>query len=167
MKKGHKDEATVYTKGKDNNTAKLSYRDVLVKGRNKEAEDFMNRRQQHERAVQVVKGNVNENKEAEGFMERRQQNDRAVQELLYKARVAMSSLPPKEHEDYEDYDLENYDNLPDMPQEELTEAQQDLLILETLCESYEGTEAGEYFSKALEIRKKDRSDTIGCPAYTN
>ena len=79
-KEGHKDEATVYTKGKDNNIAKLSYRDVLVKGRNKEAEDFMNRRQQHERTVQVVKGSVNENKEAEDFMERCQQRDRAVQE---------------------------------------------------------------------------------------
>ena len=62
-KEGHKDEATAYTKGKDNNTAKLSYRDVLVNGRNKEEEDFMERYQQS------------------------QQNDRVVRELLYKAMV--------------------------------------------------------------------------------
>ncbi|GBC02403.1 hypothetical protein RclHR1_04600003 [Rhizophagus clarus] len=188
-KEGHKDEAIAYTKGKDNNTAKLSYRDVLVKDRNKETEGFMKRHQQHERAVQVVKSNVYENKETEGFMkrhqqheqavqvvksnvyenkeaedfmERRRQNDRAVQELLYKARVAMSLLP-KEYEEYEEYDLENHDNLPDMPQEELTEVQEDQLIWETFCESYKGTKAGEYFSEAFEIWKKD----IDCPAYTN
>ncbi|GET03946.1 sal-like protein 3 [Rhizophagus clarus] len=154
---GHKDEATSYTKGKDNNTAKLSYRDVLVKGRNKEIEDFMNKRQQHERAVQVVKGSVDENKEAEDFMERRRQNDRAVQEYLYKAMEAMSLLSPKyeENEEYdEEYDLENYDNLPDAPQEELTEDQQDRLMLKTFCRTYKGTEAGEYFSKAYEIVEK-------------
>jgi hypothetical protein len=159
VKKEGQDEATAYTKGKDNNTAKLSYRDVLVKDRNKETEGFMKRHQQHERAVQVVKSNVYENKEAEDFMERRLQNDRAVQELLYKARVAMSLLPPKEYE-YEEYDLEN---LPEMPQEELTKVQEDQLIWETFCESYKGTKAGEYFSEAFEIWKKD----IGCPAYTN
>jgi hypothetical protein len=82
-----------------------------------------------------------------------------VQELLYKARVAMSLLPPKEYE-YEEYDLEN---LPEMPQEELTKVQEDQLIWETFCESYKGTKAGEYFSEAFEIWKKD----IGCPAYTN
>ncbi|CAG8589099.1 5593_t:CDS:2 [Funneliformis mosseae] len=53
-----KDEAVIFMKGKDNkyeiiplsNTAKLSYRDVLVKGRaneTKDLEDFMNRRHRH------------------------------------------------------------------------------------------------------------------------
>jgi hypothetical protein len=42
-----------------------------------------------------------------------------------------------------------------MPQEDLTEDQQNQLILEALCESYKGTEAGEYFSKALEIWKEE------------
>lgn len=158
-KEGHKDEATAYTKGKDNNIAKLSYRDVLIKDRNKETEGFM---KTHQQAVQVVKSNVYENKEAEDFMERRLQNDRAMQELLYKARVAMSLLP-KEYKEYEKYDLENHDNLPDMPQEELTEVQENQLIWETFCESYKGTKAGEYFSEAFEIWKKD----IGYPAYTN
>jgi hypothetical protein len=130
-KEGHKDEATAYTKGKDNNTAKLSYRDVLVNGRNKEAEDFMERYQQS------------------------QQNDRVVRELLYKAMVEMSLLPKEE---YEECDLENHDDLddlPDMPQEELTEAQQNQLIWESLCESYKGTKAGEYFSEAFRIKMSE------------
>lgn len=155
-KEGHKDETTAYTKGKDNNTTKLSYHDVLVKARNKETEDFMDRRQQHDQDVQVVKGSVNENKEAEDFMERRRQNDRAVQELLYKAMEAMSISPLKyeKYEDYENYDLDNYDDLPDAPQEELTEDQEDRLMLKTFCRTYEGTKAGEYFSKAFEIMEK-------------
>ncbi|RGB25206.1 hypothetical protein C1646_675776 [Rhizophagus diaphanus] len=161
-KEGRKDKATAYTKGKDNNTAKLSYRDVLVKDRNKETKGFIKRYQQHEQAVQIVKSNVYKNKEAENFMERRLQNDQAIQELLYKARVAMSLLP-KEYEEYEKYDLKNHDNLPDMPQEELTEVQEDQLIWETFCESYKGTKAGEYFSEAFEIWKKD----ISCSAYIN
>ncbi|CAG8726636.1 17599_t:CDS:2, partial [Funneliformis caledonium] len=150
------DENEELNLGKDNNTAILSYRDVLVKGRNKETEDFMDRRQQHDQAVQVVKGSVNENKKAEDFMERRRQNDRAVQELLYKAMEAMSlsSLKYEKYEEYEDYDLENYDDLPDAPQEELTEDQQDRLMLKTFCRTYEGTKAGEYFSKAFEIMEK-------------
>ncbi|GET01791.1 hypothetical protein GLOIN_2v1480509 [Rhizophagus clarus] len=37
-KEGHKDEATAYTKGKDNNTTKLSYCDILIKDRNKKTE---------------------------------------------------------------------------------------------------------------------------------
>ena len=111
------------------NTKELSYRDVLVKGRNKEAEDFM---------------------------ERRRQNDRAVQELLYKAMEAMSLSPLKyeKYEEYENYDLENYDDLPDAPQEELTEAQQDQLMWESFCEAFKGTEAGEYFSKAFKMLER-------------
>ncbi|GET03940.1 hypothetical protein GLOIN_2v1480509 [Rhizophagus clarus] len=125
---GHKDEATSYTKGKDNNTAKLSYRDVLVKGRNKEIEDFMNKRQQHERAVQVVKGNG--------------------------SYVILSPNMKKMKNMMKNMIWKNYDNLPDAPQEELTEDQQDRLMLKTFCRTYKGTEAGEYFSKAYEIVEK-------------
>ena len=112
------------------NTTKLSYRDALVKG------------------------SVNENKKTEDFMDRdykRQQHERAVQELLNKAMEAISLLPTS-HVEY-DLDNENYDDLPDMPQEDLTEAQQDQLMWESFCEAYKGTEAGEYFSKAFEMHQ--------------
>ena len=118
-KEGHKDEATT---GKDNkdeiipmdNTAKLSYRDVLVKG------------------------------------PIRQQYEQTMQELLYKAMEAISLLPMSESS--YDLDNENYDDLPDMPQEELTEAQQNQLIWESSCEAFEGTEAGKYFIEAFKIK---------------
>ena len=73
-----------------------------------------------------------------------------MQELLYKAIEAISLLPMSESS--YDLDNENYDDLPNMPQEELTEAQQDELIWESSCKAFEGTKAGKYFNEAFKIK---------------
>jgi hypothetical protein len=86
---------------------------------------------------------------------KRQQHERAVQELLYKAMEAISLFLRSQIEyDSDDENNENYDDLPDVPQEEMTEAQQDQLMWKTFCEAYKGIEAGEYFSKAYEMLER-------------
>jgi len=73
-----------------------------------------------------------------------------MQELLYKAMEAILLLPISESS--YDLDNENYDDLPDMPQEELTETQQNQLIWKSSCKAFEGTKAGKYFNEAFKIK---------------
>ncbi|RIA91624.1 hypothetical protein C1645_821776 [Glomus cerebriforme] len=130
-----KDEAAIFIKEKENkdeitpisNTAKLSYRDVLVKGK------------------------VNENKNTNDFMSKRYEHEMTVRELLCKGMEAISLLPQIPIE----YDNVNYDDLPNAPQgEELTEAEQDQRIWESFREAYKDSKAVEYFSKAFKMLER-------------
>ncbi|RGB39795.1 hypothetical protein C1646_448319 [Rhizophagus diaphanus] len=168
-------EATTYIKGNNkneiipmDNTTKLSYRDVLVKAQVKDKIDIHVKKE--DEATTCIKGKYNkneiipmdntaklsDNKKTEDFMDsmdryyKRQQHELAVQELLFKAMEAISSSPMN----IVGYDSDEEYELPDMPQEELTEEQQDQLILDSLCVVYKGTKAGEYYSKVNEMLKK-------------
>ncbi|UZO24215.1 uncharacterized protein OCT59_016529 [Rhizophagus irregularis] len=213
-----KGETTTYIKGKDNkneiipmdNTAKLSYRDVLVKAQAKNKIDIHLKKEdkatkgnnkneiipidntaklsycdvlvkvkdkinihvkKEDEPTTYIKGKYNKNeiipmdntaklsenknmedKDYMDFIDRNNKHQQTVQELLFKAMEAISLLP-RSIVKY-DLDNENYDDLPDMPQEDLTEEQQDQLILKSLCEAYKGTKAGEYCSKAFEMLKE-------------
>ncbi|EXX69130.1 uncharacterized protein OCT59_016528 [Rhizophagus irregularis] len=151
------------------NTTKLSYHDVLVKVQVKDKINIHVKKE--DGATTYIKGKYNkneiipmdntaklsENKNMEeeeymDFINKHSKRQRTVQELLFKAIEAIS-LSPRRIIKY-DLDNENYDDLPDMPQEDLTEEQQDQLILKSLCEAYKGTKAGEYYSKAFEMLKE-------------
>ncbi|RIA90867.1 hypothetical protein C1645_137996 [Glomus cerebriforme] len=112
-------------------TAKLSYRDVLVKGRVDKNED------------------TNEN-DIEDFMNRRHRHQEAVWELCCKAIEAISLLPD---DDVDVYDY-NIDDIPDAPQEELSEAEQDKLMWESFRETHKGSRAVELFEQAFEMLEK-------------
>ncbi|CAB4401470.1 unnamed protein product [Rhizophagus irregularis] len=123
-----------------NNTAKLSYCDVLVKAQVKDKINIHMKKE--DEGTTYIKGKYNkneiipmdniaklfENKNMEDeeymdFINRHYKRQRTVQKLLFKAMEAIS-LSPKRIIEY-DLDNENYDDLPDMPQEDLTEKQQD------------------------------------------
>jgi hypothetical protein len=111
------------------NTAKLSYRDVLVKGR------------------------VNENKNTEDLTFRQYEHEKAVWNLICKGIEIISLLPESPVNEY-DFDHENYDDLPSAPKGKLSEVERDKLMWETIREVYKDTEAGEYFNKASEMMEK-------------
>nr|CAG8663177.1 112_t:CDS:2 [Entrophospora candida] len=130
--KASKDESAILIKGKDNqnesHTTKLSYHDVLVKGR------------------------VDENEDTKSFMSRRYD----IWDLYCQGMEAISLLPDEPVVDY-DLDNENYDDLPDAPQEELSEAEQDKLMWESFFEAHKGLKAVELFSKAFEMLESMKS----------
>ncbi|CAG8655090.1 14587_t:CDS:2 [Funneliformis caledonium] len=117
------------------NTKKLSYRDVLVKGR------------------------VNENKNTENEHEK-VVVDLSYQDVLIKGRIMWDlidkgfeiiSLLPESP--ISEYNYDNDDNLPIAPRGEkkLTEIEADEFTLKAICRFYKDSEAGEYFTKALEM----------------
>ncbi|RIA82579.1 hypothetical protein C1645_835149 [Glomus cerebriforme] len=127
------------------NTQKLSYRDVLIKGRvneNKDKED------EHEKAVvDLSYQDLVKDMENLKYHER----EKLAWDLLDKGFKIISLLPESPVSEY-DFENENYDDLPDAPRgSKLTEIELDKLMLKTVGEFYKDTEAGKYFSKAFEI----------------
>ncbi|CAG8676718.1 5693_t:CDS:1, partial [Funneliformis mosseae] len=127
-----KDEAVIFIKGKDNkdeiiplsNITKLSYRDVLIKGR------------------------ANETKDLEDFINKHHRHIMDFLDLFNKGMDAIPSLP----ENQVVYDLKNknYD-ITRCTTRVFSEVKQENLIFEILREVYKITKAGEYFEKAFEI----------------
>ncbi|PKK72835.1 hypothetical protein RhiirC2_776751 [Rhizophagus irregularis] len=106
-------------------TAKLSYRDVLVKG-----------------SVNKNAANTSSINYEEGW------------KLYFEAAEAISVLMEKRFEEIDynyDYDSDNYDNVPEAPKGHLTEKEEDKLFWETICDVYKGTEAVTMMRKAREM----------------
>ncbi|CAG8649563.1 4628_t:CDS:2 [Funneliformis caledonium] len=135
------------------NTTKLSYRDVLIKGRvneNKNTEDLKS--YEHEKAMWnsschdvLIKGKVNENKNAEDL--KSYEDEMTMWDLIDKGIEIISLLPESP---VNEYDFDN-DDLPIAPRGKLTETEEEKLMWKAICENYKDTEAGKYFNKAFEM----------------
>ncbi|RIA97117.1 hypothetical protein C1645_802005 [Glomus cerebriforme] len=134
-----KDVADVLVKGIVNKdevaTAKLSYRDVLVKERVNVNKQRVN-----------VEEKVDKNEDIE---DRRYEHKKNVWDLFRKGMEAISLLP----EDPVVYDISdiNLDNLPYVPQKVLSETEQDKLFWDAFCRMYEGSEAVKLLNEAFEL----------------
>ncbi|PKC67386.1 hypothetical protein RhiirA1_393771 [Rhizophagus irregularis] len=119
------DEKVKYEVSPASHTARLSYRDVLVKG-----------------SVNENAANTSPINYEEGF------------KLYFEAAEAISTLMEErkdEIDDDYDYDSDNYDNVPEVPKGHLTEEEEDKLFWETICDVCKGTEAVTMMRKARKM----------------
>ncbi|PKY24698.1 hypothetical protein RhiirB3_439356 [Rhizophagus irregularis] len=119
------DEKVKYEVSPASHTARLSYRDVLVKG-----------------SVNENAANTSPINYEEGF------------KLYFEAAEAISILMEERKEEIDDdydYDSDNYDNVPEVPKGHLTEEEEDKLFWETICDVCKGTEAVTMMRKARKM----------------
>ena len=138
-----RDKADILIDGKvkvspTSHTAKLSYRDVLIKGNvNKNVTNISKKGSPD---TNWDSFSINYDQKEEGW------------KLLYEGLDAISDMAEKAiEEELINYDPNNTDNLPDAPKGHLTEEEGEELFWETIYDVYKGTDALMMITKACEM----------------
>jgi len=133
-----RDKADILIDGKvEVHTAKLSYRDVLIKGSvNKDVTNTSKKGSPDTKYPFSISYDQRE----EGL------------KLYYEALDAISDMAEKKIEkELTNYDPNNIDNLPEAPKDHLTEEEERKLFWETIYDVYKGTDAIMMLTKAREM----------------
>jgi hypothetical protein len=138
------------------NTAILSYR---VKGRDSGRGYYFGGDSETPTDKQLTallrkKSDINENETAEDLIYKQYDHDQSLRDLMCKGMEAISLSPTKKIAYEYDLDTKYFDDLPDVPKVVLSEAEENKLILKSLCRAYKGSKAAEYFEKAYEILER-------------